>query len=74
MRTWTAEDIEEIRALTPEQVKALSWPEFEAILRITQEAGIALTPEAIDARDLKSGDLPEGSAVAFFNPPKQDNQ
>lgn len=74
MRTWTPEDIEEIRALTPEQVKALSWPEFEAVLKIAQDAGVALTPEAIDARNLNSNELPEGTAVAFFNPPQQDSQ
>lgn len=70
MRAWTPEDIEEIKALTPEQIKALSWDEFEAVLKITQDAGTALTPQAIDAKGLKAGALPEGAAVAFFNAPR----
>jgi hypothetical protein len=74
MRTWTPEDIEEIKALTPDQIRALSWDEFEAILKITQDAGVPLTAEAIDARNLKSGDLPEGTAVAFFDAPKQNDK
>lgn len=74
MRTWTPEDIEEIKALTPEQIKALSWDEFEAILKITQDAGIALTAETIDARNFKGNDLPEGTAIAFFDAPQQDSK
>jgi hypothetical protein len=74
MRIWTPDDLEEIKALTPEQIQALSWNEFEAILKITQDAGVALTPEAIDARNLNSNELPEGTAVAFFNPPQQDSK
>lgn len=74
MRAWTPEDIEEIKALTPEQIKALSWDEFEAILKITQDAGVALTADAIDARNLKSSNLPEGTAIAFFDAPKQNDK
>lgn len=72
MRAWTPNDLEEIKALTPEQVKALSWEEFEAILKITQDAGVSLTPAAIDAKNFKANDMPEGTAVAFFNPPQQN--
>jgi hypothetical protein len=74
MRTWTPEDIEEIKALTPDQIRALSWDEFEAILKITQDAGVPLTADAIDAHNLKSDDLPEGTAVAFFDAPRQNDK